>query len=180
MTTQFHHHGRKMAPAVLRQTMTLLPAKLARLADELGLDVADCFQPLDELVRERLDEKRPAELAAALAEYRRVIRSAGDDAQAQAEALDPALGKVFDTLRDNLGKQVDKMEKKVTRALKRQHDVLTGRLTRLSHCTYPLGQPQERVLNLLSFLPQAGFGIIGQLIDACETPAWDHLIVSFK
>ena len=169
-----------MAPAYPRSSATLLTDKLAGVPDELGLELTDCFAAPQDLAERVVAGSRPPQIGDALAGYRQAVSDADARLRAVAAELDPTLEQSFETLRGNLERHIEKLEKKITSSLKRQSDVVVGRATRLHNLVYPLQMPQERTLAALSFLPRCGFGLVQQLIDRLAVPGWEHQVITLE
>lgn len=176
-TAVFDSCGEKMAPAFLRASATLLNNKQAALLDELGWELADCYTVPQDLAARAVEGLRPEELEGAMRGYRETLLAADKDLQSYAEKLDPNLGKSFETLRENLTRHADKLEKKISGVLKQKHAALVGQVERLHNAVYPGLTVQERRLNLLSFLPRYGFDLVKHLIEELDFPAWEHQVV---
>ncbi|MCH7472719.1 bacillithiol biosynthesis BshC, partial [bacterium] len=113
----------------------------------------------------------------ALTRYKEVVHKADLELAGRATALDPSLEASFETLRGNLLRHLEKLEKKITSSLKRRGGELVSRIARLQTLVYPRQSPQERLFSLLSFLPRYGFGIIDTLLDGLAVPSWEHQII---
>jgi hypothetical protein len=155
----------------------LLPPKSAALLDELGLELGDCFVPEQDLAARAVEADRPREIGEALERYRVLLASTDDEVRALARSLDPSLDAAFATLRGNLERHVDKLEKKITSALKRRAQTRVERVARLHALVYPHLVPQERILSLLSFLPRRGFAIVTELLENLAVPCWEHQVI---
>jgi bacillithiol synthase len=177
VTAAFDCHGQRMAPAFFRASATLMPAKSAAALDELGLELADCYCVPQELADRAVAHTRPGDIDAALARYREVLNTADRDVEAHALKLDPALGETFATLRGNLERHVEKLEKKINSALKQRHETLVRRIAAVQTLVYPQLALQERVLGLASFLPRYGPDMLSYLQAQLEPGAWDHRIL---
>jgi bacillithiol biosynthesis cysteine-adding enzyme BshC len=176
-TAVYEHHGQRMAPAFHRASATLLPAKSAALLAELGLELADCYCVPQDLEARAVAQSRPEEIERALAAYRALLLGADAELQALAGGLDATLPETFDTLRGNLERHVEKLEKKLTSALKHRHEALLRRAGLVQRQVYPQSAPQERVLGCLSFLPRAGSAIIARLLDELAPFSFTHRIL---
>jgi bacillithiol synthase len=170
-------HGIKLAPAFLRATATLLPQKNVETAVELKWELPDLFRPRDEVVKAAIAKDRPEEIAAALEAYLGTLHTADARLREVAVAFDPALEETFETLRGNLIRHLEKLDKKITASLKQRSEARVRKVTTLHNQVYPRGQVQERELSLLSFLPRYGFEIISQLEDKLEFPSWEHQLI---
>ena len=92
-------------------------------------------------------------------------------------ALTAGSMETFETLRGNLIRHLDKLDKKITGSLKQRSEPRLKRVTALSNMVYPRGEVQERELSLLSFLPRYGFELIDELLERLEFPCWEHQVV---
>ncbi|MBN2083550.1 bacillithiol biosynthesis cysteine-adding enzyme BshC [bacterium] len=173
----FHHHQQKMAPAFLRSAATLLPAKSAQLLAELDLSLPDVLVPPQDLLGRVVNQEMPPEIARALAGYRAAIGGADAELRRVAGELDAGLDQAFATLHGNLERHLDKLEKKIISSLKRRHEGLAQRVTRLSNLVWPRLTAQERVLSVSSFLTGTGFDLIPQLVEELTVPQWVHQTV---
>ena len=179
-TALFHAHGQRMAPAYLRGMATLLTPKLEETLSNLGLGVSDCHIPAEEFEALVARGQRPEELTAMLEEYRRVVDSADAGLLELATGIDPNLEQSFATLRANLGRHVDKLEKKINSSLKRREAALLSRARRLhTHC-YPRQTLAERILSVVGYLPRTGPGIIETLLERMEFPSWEHQVITLE
>jgi uncharacterized protein YllA (UPF0747 family) len=173
----FDCHGQRLAPAFFRASATLLPAKSAAMLDELGLGLEDCYCLPQDLAARAVAQSRPQEIDAALSRYREQLYGADRELEAAAVRLDPALGETFGTLRANLDRHAEKLEKKITSALKQRHDALIRRTAVVHTQMYPDLSPQERVLGLHSFLPRHGGRLLQLLLEKLEPLGWEHRMV---
>jgi bacillithiol synthase len=176
-STVFDQHGQRQAPAFFRSSATLLPAKSAALLEELGLELDGCYRLPQDLAARAVAGSRPEAIDAALARYRELLTTADHELEAQALVLDPTLAETFATLRTNLERHIEKLEKKITSALKQRHETLLRRTALAQSQAYPLQSPQERVLGLAGFLPRYGAGIIYSLMEQLDAPSWEHRVV---
>lgn len=177
VTALFEHHGQLMAPAFPRASATLLARKQAELLDQLGISLPQCHAVPQDVADLAVSHNRAPEIEQALERYRELITGADQDIERLAVKIDPNLDKTFATLRGNLGKHVEKLEKKITSALKRQNEELLARVARTHTAVYPRLALQERILPLLSFLPRYGFGLVGALTGQLDHLCWEHQVI---
>jgi len=176
-TAVFDVHQRRMAPAFLRSTATILPQRSAELLDQLGLSLADCYCLPEQLAAEAVAADRAGEVDAALLHYRTRIEQAERELEAVACTIDPQLSEPFATLRGNLERHAEKLEKKIVSALKQRHESTLRRLALVQQQVYPRQSPQERVLSALTFLPRHGFGLVRTLLESLDAPSWEHQVL---
>ena len=178
-TALFALHGRKHAPAYLRHHATVLSEALARSLDAAGYELdalpadqqawrsrvaAELLQPA--AVRELL-----AGLAAANAELDRLIE--------QVPQQLPELAKSMQSKLANSGWLHRTVTRKVNAAVLRRQTDAQRRLLAAQALAFPLGKPQERLLNLLSFLPRIGLDGMLRLLDELDAPCWEHCLIMF-
>lgn len=180
VTAVFAQHGQRMAPAYPRASATLLTGKLSGTLAELGLSLTDCYAAPQDFAERVVAGSRPQQVDAALAAYWQAITAADDRLREAAVELDPALGRSFETLRGNLERHVEKLEKKITGSLKRRSEVLLNRAMRLQQSVYPRQVPQERMLTAASFLPRYGFELIPRLVEGLAVPGWEHQVIALE
>jgi bacillithiol biosynthesis cysteine-adding enzyme BshC len=173
--------GFAMAPAFLRNTLTLLPRKSAELFDELGWDLADTYALPQELAGRAVSADRPEEVQAAVDEYLAALQGAEARLKALAVKLDPNLEVTFDTLRGNLTRHVETLQKKIDNVLKQRSEARLRRVASVAAQVYPRAggkaAPQERMLGIHAFLPRYGFWLIERLLNDLPVPCWEHEIV---
>jgi bacillithiol synthase len=113
------------------------------------------------LVRDAL----PPETLATLATLRRDIEEHYGRVLTAAVRIDPTLERTVESARNAALSGTQTIEKKLVASLKRlEGETLARQIARAQASVNPLGQPQERVLTLASFLIRYGPG----LVDALE------------
>jgi hypothetical protein len=162
----------------LRATATLLPQKSADTLDELGWQLPDLYRLQDEVIKAAVALDRPEEIKAVVEDYFATIHGADTKLREVAVALDPALEETFETLRGNLIRHLEKLDKKITASLKQRSEARVRRVVTVHNQVYPRQQVQERELSLLSFLPRYGFELLGLQLERLEFPCWEHQIVT--
>jgi len=65
----------------------------------------------------------------------------------------------------------EKAEKKLVAALKRGSDLTIRQVMRAKGQLFPGGEPQERVISVVSFLARHGFGMLDRVYDAASAHA---------
>jgi uncharacterized protein YllA (UPF0747 family) len=170
-------HGMKLAPAFLRASATLLPLKSLETAAELGWELPDLYRTRDDVIKAAIAQDKPEQVTAALDRYLNTLHNADDELRAVAIQLDPSLEETFETLRGNLIRHLEKLDKKITASLKQRSETRVRKVTTLHNQVYPRGQVQERELSLLSFLPRYGFELVDKLASELQFPCWEHQLV---
>jgi hypothetical protein len=92
-------------------------------------------------------------------------------------ALDPTLRGAADATRGRLLHQIEGLQEKATRALKKRDQARAERLRRTRDALLPGGSFQERGLGLVSLLARHGDGIVGLVGERMDPWARGHQVV---
>src|SRR5436190_844660 len=136
-----------MPVVLLRTSAAFIGPGEEKLLDQLGLTIADLFQPIG-VLRDRvahassgINTKVDAEHAA-LGSFFTALRS-------RAAGIDPTLGASVGSAAVRAGRMLDNVHRKMDRALRKRESVQLDRLQRLIDAIFPQGQLQERRDNFL-------------------------------
>lgn len=148
---------RRPAPLIMpRWSGLIIEPHIERLLERHGLAMDELRDP--HAAESRLARRAlPEPIAAALARFReRVTESTEDLARAQKLPSTLVPDTVIDGARRAVEQRIDRLERRVLAAVKRQHvdamrDVATARAA-----LFPMGTAQERVLNLIPLLARHG------------------------
>jgi uncharacterized protein YllA (UPF0747 family) len=157
--------------AVPRWSGLILEPHVQRILERTGLEVDDLSgadAALGRLTRERL----PEEVRAALAGYRAALERAADELSAAVAGAGDSLvpEEVLRGARNSIGHRLDRLERRIVAASKRKHRSLVRDVETARASLFPLGRPQERVLNLMPMLARHG----GPLLEAMLERAREH------
>jgi bacillithiol biosynthesis cysteine-adding enzyme BshC len=159
-------------PLVLpRWSGVIVEPHVQRILDRYALGLQDLRDPhaaLGRLARARI----PAQVRDALARYRAAMNEAAAEfARAVASTEPPLLpGEVGEGARRSIQHRLDRLERRVVAASKRREEELVHDLETARAALFPLGKPQERVLNLMPMLARHGTS----LLDAMRGRAEEH------
>lgn len=151
---------------VPRFSAVLVEPGVRRALEGLGMSIGELRRPRSELVtrlaREALPEGVRSDLAAAgegIAEgFGRLLESA--------EEIDPTLRGAVGRLRNEALTRLAEAELRIVRAVKRRGLESIRRMELAQGSLFPLGEPQERVLNVVPFLARHGTGLLREIHDA--------------
>lgn len=155
-----------MPVVLLRTSAALLAAKSDRQRAELAITIEDLFEPPHEL-RTRLARSLNGE-AASLAEEAGSLRAVMDSARAKATAADASLAASADAASARMLRQLDGLQKRIDRALRRKESVALDRLVRMLTALFPGAGLQERRLNFLPFLAERGDAVLDEWMQALD------------
>lgn len=145
------------SPAIVpRWSTTIMEPQIEEILETLHLSPEDLREPHAaeaRLARARLPKKVLDELDATRAaiEERLTILS-----QAVARERAPIGSAVAEGLRANLLRRLDRFERRLVAAAKRENSEVMHQVATARGSLYPLGKPQERTLNFIPFLARYG------------------------
>jgi uncharacterized protein YllA (UPF0747 family) len=154
----------RQAP-VPRWSGVLVEARVDKLMERHRLDVTAFDGKPGELESRLVRQDLPPEAVATLAALRSGIEQHYGRLVAAATQIDPTLERTVESARNAALAGTQAIEKKLVASLKRlEGETLMRQIARARAAVYPEGQPQERVLTLVSFLVRYG----PDLVDALE------------
>jgi bacillithiol biosynthesis cysteine-adding enzyme BshC len=161
----FQAHDLEMPVIHPRRSATILEKKVEKVLEKfnLGLDALD--RPHHELAGEIAREEIPAEIRQALGEIRGALGSGTGNLARAAREVDPTLKGPITNARNTAFQAFDEAEKKILQAVKRQNEIALGQVEKAQQNLFPMGAPQERVLNPFHYLIRYGPGLIDTLLE---------------
>lgn len=164
----FGAFGVRMPVVHPRFGATAVESKIRKVLEKFGLEVPDLARPFHELSSDLAREDVPAGVQKALGSLRGAIGKGVGELQAAVKDVDPTLkgpvqrvrGLAFDALAD--------VERKIVHAVKRENEIVLSQLEKAQHHLYPLGKPQERVMNPFYYLARYGRAFLDGLLERFE------------
>ncbi|HEU0014393.1 MAG TPA: bacillithiol biosynthesis cysteine-adding enzyme BshC [Longimicrobium sp.] len=148
----FEAYGIQPPIAYPRFSATLVPAEVEAKAAELGLDEEELRRPEHELASLLAERRLPAEVRARAEELRAALVDGFGRLMEAAGEIDANLHGTIGARRNHALLQAAAAERKVLAHWKKRDPAIARDLPRVRNHLAPLGEPQERVLNLLPFL----------------------------
>lgn len=145
----FDHFDTPIPVLVPRNFAVILPSHIIRKMEKCHIGDDDLFMDPDDLIREYTLENSDKELS--LNGKREKIEEVYEVIQQQAEAVDVTLGPMVEGFAQKASKGLEKIEKKILRAQKKNMSDKTRQITEVFQYTRPGGVPQERSDNFLNF-----------------------------
>jgi bacillithiol biosynthesis cysteine-adding enzyme BshC len=163
--------GSSMPLGVPRWSGVIVEPYVDRILERYGL-AADELRTPHAALKRLLAERVPTDVTQSLADMRDMLhravealrRALGRDARSLVE------GRVVDGAERQLMHRVDRIERRILAGAKRREAELAAHVEVAHAALYPLGQPQERVLNLIPILAREGPG----LLTAMRRAASEH------
>jgi bacillithiol biosynthesis cysteine-adding enzyme BshC len=158
----FEAHGIRMPVVHPRLGVTVVESKIRKVLDKFGLDVAALDRPFHEVAGAIAREEVPEEVRKAMGALRGTVAKGVAELADAVKGIDPTLKGPVQHVRSQAFGALDELEKKVVHALKRENEIALAQLEKAQLHLFPLGKPQERVLNPFYYLTRYG----GAFLDA--------------
>ena len=156
---------------VPRWSCTIVEPHVERILKNLDLLPEDLRDP-HEVERRIARSRLPQSLLAELAATRATLNERLDALSAAVESGDtPVSAAVTGGLRANLMRRLDRFERRLLAAAKRQHAETMEEIGTARGSLYPFGSPQERVLNFVPFLSRYGPGLQNDMLGEARRHA---------
>ena len=148
----------------------ILESRVEKVLSKHGLTPDDFAGPPGALEARLARADLPPDLATGLATLRAELESRYAAIGNAVQHVDPTLERTVQSARNAALAGTHEIEKKLVASLKRTQTTAAGQLARARAALMPLGQPQERVLTIASFLARYGAGLLDEI--AAEVARW--------
>jgi bacillithiol synthase len=178
LTLAYERMDIPMPLIVPRASLTLVEEKTERLMRKLDLDLPRLLARGDRAVDDVVGRLVPPELTERIGAARGQVADAWKGIIARIDSLDPTLHRtaVLGSAR-SMG-QLDFIEKKVLKALRRRNDLVAGQARALAAELAPRGGLQERTHCALPFLARHGMDALARLQERIDPLAPEHRILA--
>jgi len=158
--------GAPVQVVVPRWSGVIVEPHVQRVLDRYGLrveDLRDADATLGRLARDAMS----GAVRDALARARASVDDAVQDLELTIGASDPPLvpQAVTSGAQRALQHRLDRLERRLVAAIKRREADMVRDISTARAALYPLGKPQERVLNLMPMLARHGRSLLGMMLD---------------
>jgi bacillithiol synthase len=164
----FRSHGLEMPLVYPRSSATLVERKVAKVLDKLGMGVEAFQAPVHELAGRVVRDELPEDVARAIAGLRGDLADGYGRLAERVQAIDPTLAGPIAGARTGSVSQLDDIEKKIIKHLKERNSTVIAQLDKAAANLYPGGKPQERVLNVFSYLFRYGPGLVPSIAESFD------------
>jgi bacillithiol biosynthesis cysteine-adding enzyme BshC len=135
-------------------------ARVRRVLDKYALSPDDLRQPEGQLEQHLVRGAMPELAATALATLRAALGREYPRLRDAAASVDPTLRRPVESAMHAAFTGLEDIERRILAHLKHQDDILVRQLANARQSLYPLGKPQERVLNVVPYLVRYGTGFL--------------------
>jgi bacillithiol biosynthesis cysteine-adding enzyme BshC len=161
----FLAHGIQMPVVYPRHSATLLEGKIRKVLDKFHFPPETLGRPHHELAAEIAREDLPADARKALGEMRGAIGRGTGALTKAVSGIDSTLKGPITQARNAAFSAFDEAERKILQAVKRENEVGLEQLEKAQRHIFPLGKPQERVVNVFYYLARYGPSLIPALLE---------------
>jgi len=131
-------------------------ARAVHLSSVTHPEPADLDHSADELAARLLQEAVPPGIQSALDELRNGLERGSEGLGDAATALDPTLVGAVESFGRQAGDLLGDLEKKIHASLRKENEVALAQVEKARTNLFPLGKPQERILNPFQYLVRYG------------------------
>lgn len=149
----------------------VVEARVRKVLEKFGIGADALNQPEGRLEATLLADELPAGARDALATLRRALATEYQRLAEAAVTVDPTLRKPIDSARNAAQGAVAEIEKRLVAHLKKQNDILLQQLDKARRNLFPLGRPQERVVNVITYAVRYGPAFFETALAACVPDA---------
>lgn len=158
----FAAHGVPMPLVVPRAAVEVVEYKVQKVLKKFGLTPADVHVPFDQLATQIVRRDVPHDVTNAIEQLSDQLDAGYAKLIAGAVEIDPTLEGPLESARNASHKKLHDVDRKIVRHLKKRNAIELEQLQRASTNLFPLGEPQERVLSLVTYYARYG----GDFLDA--------------
>lgn len=155
-----------MPVVLLRTSAAFLSAKQEKLREQLGLSMADLFQPLN-VLRDRIAHAGSG-VSTDIGRERASLEAFHRQLRTRAVSIDPTLGASAEATEKRALRMLENLRHKMDRALRRREAVQLERLQRLMDPLFPDGALHERRDNFLPLYARSGPAVIDRLLGQLD------------
>lgn len=149
---------------VPRWSATIIEPHVARILEKLHLDPDDLRDPHEAESRIARQRVSPAILERVASTRSAIEKKLDELSDAVAAEGGPVSAAVTGGLRANLLRRLDRFERRLLAAAKKQHAEVMYEIATARGSLYPFGKPQERSLNFVPFLARYGPGLVADMM----------------
>ena len=153
---------------VPRWSGVVVENRVRKTLDRYDLRLEDLSAGQGQLEARIVERDMPAAIAEAIDRLRQAVDGEFPTLIKGASEIDPTLEKPVESVRNQIVKGIEHLEKRVITRLKQQNETLVRQIAHARSSIYPNGRPQERVLNVLQYLVRYGPPFLQEIERACE------------
>ncbi len=159
----FEAFGIRMPVIHPRFSVTAVEGKVRKVLDKFDLSVDALRRPFHEVAGEIARDEVPEDIRRAVAELRGAIARGVGDLQKKTRRIDPTLKGPVQHVRSHAFDALDDLERNIVHAVKRENEITLSQLEKARHHLFPMGKPQERIMNVFYYLSRYGGAFLDEV-----------------
>jgi len=169
----FRHFGKEMPVVYPRARCLLTNLKCKQIMDEFQFTLEEVAGPVEALVARALHAASRAPAQEVIQRDRGEIVQAIRSLATELDPLNSTAAGMTRKLEERIDTEFDRIERAITKADEEHATTVRKQVVRVCSTLFPLRKPQERVLNIFSFLFEYGWGLIPRLIKELDVESHD-------
>ena len=150
---------------------------MQKVLSNYAVDVADLSEDLDRLFQRVVLQETDVDIKAVFKEAGVHLHQAINDLKPSIEQVDRTLVRTAEATRASLLKELGKLQGRVVRAEKQNHDQVRAGLEKAQVNLYPGGKLQERSLSVLYFANKYGPDFLTGLAEQLSLDTSEHQVI---
>lgn len=159
--------GVKPQNRVTRWAGRVVEQRIAKVLNKYGIAAEQLDAPEGQLEATLVQADMPKAAAAAMETLRSTLSNEYERLAEAAASLDATLERPVRSEKQAALRRLTEIEKRLVGQLKKRNEVVSQQLAKARAHLFPLGQPQERVLNAVPFLIRYGDAFIDGISERC-------------
>ncbi len=160
-----------------RATVTILERNIHKVLNRYDLKIGDIWHDAEGMIKDIIKKQVPASVEEVFRAAASHLERDFESIEREILSLEPTLKKSAGLALSRMKRQFDFLQKKVMRAAKRRHGVVTRQLDKVKNNLFPLDRLQERVFNIVPFLTKYGYGFMAKLYRELDIEIHEHQIM---
>ncbi|MEX2585890.1 MAG: bacillithiol biosynthesis cysteine-adding enzyme BshC [Balneolaceae bacterium] len=157
--------GQQMPMLLPRISGTLVEPAVERVMKKLPFEFEEYESRTEDLETAYLKRSVPEGGGDLFADWRRESTRLAEDAKSRAKEIDPTLEASADKTETRIQQQIDQLQQKVTRAVKRREATQIQRIHRVRENLFPGGKLQERQLSFVYYMNRYGTDLLDRMLE---------------
>lgn len=155
----------KMPVILPRISATVVEPAIQRIMDELPFSFSSYSKRIEDLETEYLEWSTPDELDKYFENWQHELENLMQQKSSLFDKYDPSLRGSAEKMTVNFNKQIEKLQQKLRKSLRRQDEIQLTRIRRIKGAVFPEEHMQERLISWIYFSNKYGLQIWDELVD---------------
>ncbi len=170
----YDHLGIHAPARWARASVTLLESRHAKTLDKFGLTPESVLLGPQELTRQAMTKLADTGTLDCFREVKATFEAELDRLKQALHESDPSLAEALERGREKIFYQLTGLEQRFLTNQAQRHATMLRQIERATAALAPFGKPQERVLNILSFLVKYGPQLVTHSFHQLDFTTADH------